>query len=264
MALKIRMARAGAKKRPFYQIVVADSRSPRDGRFIEKLGTYNPMLAKDHPERVKLTHRARAALARRRCLAERARRALPRRCRLARQARDPRDAETIGAAQESAGARRGGDQHGAGRAPRRRQHRQERRVKQLRLDPMARPDRVLMGAIIGAHGVRGQVRVKSFAAAPKDIASYGPLEDARGRAYKLMLKGGADDVLIAAIDGRDRPRPGGDDSKARNCSCRATPCPRPRRRVLSRRSGRPRSPAQRRHGVRHGARGARFRRRRQS
>jgi small subunit ribosomal protein S16 len=54
MALKIRMARAGAKKRPFYNIVVADSRSPRDGRFIERLGTYNPMLAKDHPERVKL------------------------------------------------------------------------------------------------------------------------------------------------------------------------------------------------------------------
>jgi small subunit ribosomal protein S16 len=54
MALKIRMARAGAKKRPFYNIVVADSRSPRDGRFIEKLGTYNPMLVKDHPERVKL------------------------------------------------------------------------------------------------------------------------------------------------------------------------------------------------------------------
>jgi small subunit ribosomal protein S16 len=54
MALKIRMARAGAKKRPFYSIVVADSRSPRDGRFIEKLGTYNPMLTKENPERVKL------------------------------------------------------------------------------------------------------------------------------------------------------------------------------------------------------------------
>jgi small subunit ribosomal protein S16 len=54
MALKIRMARAGAKKRPFYNIVVADSRSPRDGRFIEKLGTYNPMLTKEHPERIKL------------------------------------------------------------------------------------------------------------------------------------------------------------------------------------------------------------------
>jgi small subunit ribosomal protein S16 len=54
MALKIRMSRGGAKKRPFYSIVVADSRSPRDGRFIEKLGTYDPMLAKEHPDRVKL------------------------------------------------------------------------------------------------------------------------------------------------------------------------------------------------------------------
>ena len=52
MALKIRLSRGGAKKRPFYRIVVADSRSPRDGRYIERLGTYNPMLAKDHPERI--------------------------------------------------------------------------------------------------------------------------------------------------------------------------------------------------------------------
>jgi small subunit ribosomal protein S16 len=54
MALSIRLARGGAKKRPYYRIVVADSRSPRDGRFIEKLGTYNPLLAKDSPERVKM------------------------------------------------------------------------------------------------------------------------------------------------------------------------------------------------------------------
>ena len=54
MALKIRMTRAGAKKRPFYHIVVADSRSPRDGRFIERLGTYNPMLPKDAKDRVVL------------------------------------------------------------------------------------------------------------------------------------------------------------------------------------------------------------------
>jgi 16S rRNA processing protein RimM len=74
-------------------------------------------------------------------------------------------------------------------------------VKQLRHNAMARPDRVLMGAIVGAHGVRGQVRVKSFAAAAKDIASYGPLEDARGRAYTLTVKGGADDIVIASIDG---------------------------------------------------------------
>src|SRR6201993_3160956 len=54
MALKIRLARGGAKKRPFYSIVVADSRSPRDGRFIEKLGTYNPMVERDHAERLVL------------------------------------------------------------------------------------------------------------------------------------------------------------------------------------------------------------------
>jgi small subunit ribosomal protein S16 len=54
MALKIRMTRGGAKKRPFYSIVIADSRSPRDGRFIEKVGTYNPMLDRGHKDRVVL------------------------------------------------------------------------------------------------------------------------------------------------------------------------------------------------------------------
>ena len=54
MSLKIRLARGGTKKRPFYQIVVADARSPRDGRFIEKLGTFNPLLAKDNEARVVL------------------------------------------------------------------------------------------------------------------------------------------------------------------------------------------------------------------
>ena len=54
MALKIRLARGGAKKRPFYHVVIADSRSPRDGRFIERVGTYNPMVAKDQPERLTL------------------------------------------------------------------------------------------------------------------------------------------------------------------------------------------------------------------
>ena len=54
MSMKIRLARGGSKKRPFYRIVAADSRMPRDGRFIEKLGTYNPLLAKDSEERVKM------------------------------------------------------------------------------------------------------------------------------------------------------------------------------------------------------------------
>ena len=54
MSLVIRMARAGTKKRPFYHIVLADSRSPRDGRFIERLGFFNPLLPKDKAERLKL------------------------------------------------------------------------------------------------------------------------------------------------------------------------------------------------------------------
>ena len=54
MAVAIRLARGGSKKRPYYRVVVADSRNARDGRFIEKVGTYNPLLAKDSPDRIKL------------------------------------------------------------------------------------------------------------------------------------------------------------------------------------------------------------------
>ena len=54
MALKIRLARGGAKKRPFYRIVVAEASAPRDGRYVERLGTYNPMVPKDHEQRLTL------------------------------------------------------------------------------------------------------------------------------------------------------------------------------------------------------------------
>lgn len=54
MALKIRLARGGSKKRPFYRVVVADSRAPRDGRYIEKIGTYDPRLPKDSEDRIKI------------------------------------------------------------------------------------------------------------------------------------------------------------------------------------------------------------------
>ncbi|WP_315763810.1 30S ribosomal protein S16 [Sphingomonas sp. Y38-1Y] len=60
MAISMRLSRGGSKKRPYYRIVIADARSPRDGKFIEKIGTYNPLLAKDSDERVKLdTDRAK-------------------------------------------------------------------------------------------------------------------------------------------------------------------------------------------------------------
>ena len=54
MAIALRLSRGGAKKRPYYRIVAADSRAPRDGKYLEQIGTYNPLLAKDSPERVKL------------------------------------------------------------------------------------------------------------------------------------------------------------------------------------------------------------------
>jgi small subunit ribosomal protein S16 len=54
MALRIRLARGGTKKRPHYNIVISDSRSPRDGRFIQKIGFYNPLLPSDHADRLKL------------------------------------------------------------------------------------------------------------------------------------------------------------------------------------------------------------------
>jgi small subunit ribosomal protein S16 len=63
MSLKIRLARGGAKKRPFYRIVVADARSPRDGRFIDRLGTYDPMLPKDGQRVVLDAEKAKAWLA---------------------------------------------------------------------------------------------------------------------------------------------------------------------------------------------------------
>ncbi len=64
MSLKIRLSRGGTKKRPHYSIVVAESRSPRDGRFIDRLGFYNPLLPKDHADRLKLDlEKAKAWLA---------------------------------------------------------------------------------------------------------------------------------------------------------------------------------------------------------
>lgn len=64
MSVRIRLARGGSKKRPFHKIVVADKRAPRDGRFIEELGFYNPLVAKDHPEHFKIdAEKAKAWLA---------------------------------------------------------------------------------------------------------------------------------------------------------------------------------------------------------
>ncbi len=118
MSLKIRLARGGAKKRPYYQIVVSDARSPRDGRFIERVGSYNPMVDKDHPERLTLkTERIQHWLSFGAQPTDR-RRALPRRCRADREAGAPRDAEAVGAGDEGHRARQGARGQGRRRGAR--------------------------------------------------------------------------------------------------------------------------------------------------
>jgi small subunit ribosomal protein S16 len=107
MSLKIRLTRAGAKKRPYYRIVVADSRSPRDGRFIEKVGTYDPMKPKDSAERVKIeTEKVQAWLAKGAQPTDRVLRFLDAAGLMKREARNnPKKAEPGKKAQERAAAR---------------------------------------------------------------------------------------------------------------------------------------------------------------
>ena len=107
MSLKIRLARGGAKKRPYYRIVVADSRSPRDGRFIEKIGVYNPLAAKDAGERVVIdVEKAKAWIAKGAQPTDRVARFLDAQGVLTREARNnPKKAEPGKKAQERAAER---------------------------------------------------------------------------------------------------------------------------------------------------------------
>ena len=105
MSLKIRLARAGTKKRPVYHIVVADSRYPRDGRFIERLGYFNPLLPKENADRLKFDIEKVKSLARQGRDAVRPRPALPRRGRRA-QARDAQQPGEGDPAQGAQGPRR--------------------------------------------------------------------------------------------------------------------------------------------------------------
>jgi small subunit ribosomal protein S16 len=107
MSLKIRLTRAGAKKRPYYRIVIADSRAPRDGRFIEKVGAYDPMKKKDDPARVTLeTEKGQAWLAKGAQPTDRVLRFLDAAGLMKREARNnPQKAEPGKKAQERAAAR---------------------------------------------------------------------------------------------------------------------------------------------------------------
>ena len=112
MSLKIRLARAGTKKRPFYHIVIADSRSPRDGRFVERIGYFNPLLPKEKTERLKLDlEKVKAWLAKGATPTDRVMRFLDEAQVLKRQARNnPQKAKPKKKAQERAAAAAGATQ----------------------------------------------------------------------------------------------------------------------------------------------------------
>ena len=126
--LAIRMTRHGAKKRPFFHIVVADSRSPRDGRFIEKLGTYNPLLPREHATAHHARQGAHRALAEGRRPAVGPRRQVPVAGRADEAARAPRADQEAAAARQGAGAHEG---RGRRRAARPRPARQGGRGSEL-------------------------------------------------------------------------------------------------------------------------------------
>ena len=217
MSLKIRLARGGAKKRPFYSIVIADSRSPRDGRFIEKVGTYNPMLERVHAERVTLkaerikhwlgvgalpTERVARFLGDAGLIEKPAMRETPKKSAPKAKAQERAKAAAEAAARRPGAAERMPERHrhcacfetrrallgmrdaidGTRHAP----HPEEAATQPSRRTHGAGPAGAKAASASGSspapHGVRGAVRIKSFTASPKTS----PPMAARGRERRAV------------------------------------------------------------------------------
>ncbi len=209
MAVKIRLSRTGAKKRPHYAIVVADERSPRDGRFIEKLGTFNPLLGKDAEKVVFDNERVQYWLSKGAKPTDRMLRILD--SRRPRQASGPPEPEKGAAEEEGAGAHRRRQAEGgrcrrrsrcSGRRSRKRAGRgvSACRPGATKAATMTQP--LVVVARIGApHGVSGEVRVTSFTQEPLAFASYGPLTDGAGRRFEIGDARFAGNRIVARIKG---------------------------------------------------------------
>ena len=220
MSLKIRLARAGAKKRPYYRIVVADSRSPRDGRYIEKLGTYNPLLPQGLGRARQARRGPHQALAGvgaqptdrvlrfldKAGMAKRDARSNPNKGQPGKKRVEREEAKNCRRGREGQGRSRsrcctasGTRACSGGRAARR------------RIALPAKPDRVLLGEIGRPQGLQGEVRIRSFTAEPAAIADYGPLEDEAGtRAFEiesLRVTAKALTARLKGVESRDRPKP---------------------------------------------------------
>ena len=241
MSLKIRLARAGTKKRPVYHIVVADSRSPRDGRFIERLGYFNPLLPKEKTERLKFDLREGQGLDGEGRDAHRPRVALPRRGRPdeAREAQqsDPRDPAQ--AAQGHEGRGREG-QAAAAKAAAAEKAKAAAAAAAARgeltraVTPRRAAQRICVAQIGAPHGVRGEVKLWSFTADPLAVTDYGALESEDGAArFEIEAVRAAKDHLVARLARAWPTATPPDASPTPSCSCRASACPSRRRTTSS-------------------------------
>ena len=197
--LFIRMARAGTKKRPVYHIVVADSRFPRDGRFIERLGFFNPLLPKDHKDRLRLDlDKVKAWIAKGAQPSDRVMRFLDAAGVAKRETRNnpekavPRKERKAQAeADAKAALLRQARGCGAGR----------KLTTLSRGGALAERERICVARLGAAHGVRGEVRLWSFTADPAAVADYGPFETADGRVIEIETLRPAKDFFVARLKG---------------------------------------------------------------
>ena len=189
MSVVIRLARAGTKKRPVYHIVVADLRFPRDGRFIERLGYFNPLLPKDNETRLKLDlEKVKAWMAKGAQPSDRVMRFL----------------DAAGVAKRKP---RNNPQKAIPRKERGKAAEAARRLRRPRRKPQrdaAWARRICIAKFGAAHGVRGEIRLWPFTEDPLAVASYGPLETEDGkRRFEIAAARAAKDHLVARIKGVD-------------------------------------------------------------
>ncbi len=200
MALKLRLARAGTKKRPYYHVVVADARSPRDGRFIEKVGTYDPDAGRRQQAR-DARHRAHPALAERRRAADRPRAALPRHRRPRSSAPPRNNPSAPSRARRPPSASRPRPRPLPTRPPLPPRPPKPRPPSKRWRKP--RPSDLLMGRIGAAHGIKGEVRITVVhrrAAGAGGLRSAGH-QQARPRRSRSKPPAPPTNVLVARLKG---------------------------------------------------------------
>ncbi len=228
MSLKIRLARAGTKKRPVYHIVIADSRSPRDGRFIERLGYFNPLLPKDKTERLKLDlDKVKAWMAKGALPTDRVSRFLDEAgVMTAREAQQSREGDPAQGAQGAGRSSRQGRGRGEGRQP---LPPRPPRAGDLTIAAALVAERICVARIGAAHGMRGEVRLNVVHRRPDGGHALRRAVE-RGRHTRLRDR----DASVGqgrpdrAVQGRAPTAPPRSGCATSTCMCRATGCRRRR------------------------------------